>query len=1146
VIGGTLGGEGTLTAGSYVFTGGTVSVALSGPGTLTLAGNAVISGNNSNFSGPIAMVSGSVTLSGSNPLGSGEIALSGGSLLNLGTDGMTLANQVQLGTGGGGASVPSSQSATMSGGITNRSGTNTLIKAGAGTLSVSGKVGLGVSGGDAINSYIGLNVSNGVLRLAGSPKFIQNVAVNTDNSLLLDGVQVNTWGSTISGAGSVLVTNQVELRNLGGNSTFSNSVLVHPGSRLSSSNGFSNATTYTLFANGVNGSGGTLAIGGTNRLTGISSIGNIEVRSGGVLRLINGTISNTAVTNLGKLEFNNSSGILAVIGTNVVGGVTNYTTEVNGNFVGNGLISISGSKDIVLNGEVGGENALMVEGTSSGSFWLTRSNSFKGGILLSNGIGTTTVVVTNTNAGVITKITNTTTNIGTGSVHFNSPQALGAGRIANINGSAKGAVYYEATNGTCTVTNDVDTGSSPAGVVAFGVGAATNTLNLDSLVSGSGILKITGSASGELRVRNPLNSYTGGTEVGNGTIQITNGSVLGTGNINFGTVSNSILKIQGSTTLNQTISVTSNNYTAIIDNSDDVLIDGTIYSGNFTKSGSGRLTLNNPYYSGVTTVNSGTLDLGGKNLNGAGLVMVSGNLENGTLYIYGATGIQASGGVVAADLSGEGGLTFEPVTNSVLRLSGANSFSGLIKLGTTNNQTLQVTRAASLSPSADLSGSSSSANTPTLSLLAGGEYAMNRYSDGNMIFAGTGATTLTFASTEGNTIAGGNKTLTATNMNVVFQGPVDLAPNQTNKTITLAGNGNFTFRGPIVNSISGTNAGIVVTNSGYVSLEATNSYDGATVIQQGALIVATNGALPTNSAVTVSSGASLKFNKSSGGISVGALTAAGTLEQNLITITSSGAVDLTGSTLTVNGTPTLASYTLVSGAPLTGTPPTLSPSISGYELSVSGNNLLLQQIDTTKPVITLIGATSVNVAYGDSYTDLGATVTDNKDAERSINGTGSVDTSVPGTYTITFNATDAAGNVANTVTRTVVVGAAPVQSGYASYLSDNNLPTNTAFDAKVNGVAVGLKYAFGSASGMPQNNGVTAVPVMSVNQLTYTFDVKEDSALTVTYQTSTNLVDWTAAQSASPVAGASPTGFVKMQAQATGSGKLFVRINVTR
>ena len=761
--------------------------------------------------------------------------------------------------------------------------------------------------------------------MTGSPKFIQNAVVNMASSLLLDGVDLNTWGSTISGAGNVEITNQVVLKNLGGNTTFSNSVLVHPNSRLSSSNGFSNATTFTLFANGVNGPNGTLVIGGTNRLTGFSSIGNIGINSGAVLRVINGTISNTTVINQGKLDFNISSGITNLIGTNGTINGDVFTTMMNGNISGAGVISISASKDVVLNGEVSGSNALMVEGTSSGSFWLTRSNSFTGGIILSNGT--------------------TTSNVGTGSIHFNTPDALGTGMIVNASGTTRGALYYEATNQTCTVTNDVDTGNSPTGVVAFGVGSATNTLNLDSLVSGSGILKVTGSASGELRVRNPLNSYTGGTEVGNGTIHITDGAVLGTGIINFGTVSNSILKIQGPVTLSQPITMTTNSNTAIIDNSDDVLIPTFIYplsgsGGNFTKRGTGRLTLQYPFYSGVTKVEGGTLDLSGQTIYGEGLTMVSGSLENGTVHNLTSAGIKASGGTVAVDLAGQGGLTFDPITNSVVRLSGSNSFSGLIKFGTTNNQTLEVTRVESLSPNTDLSGSSSSANTPTLSLLAGGEYVMNRYSDGNMIFSGTGATRLTFTSTEVSTIGGGNKTLTATNMNVVFQGSVDLAPTQTNKYIALAGNGNFTFRGPIVNSISGTNAGIVVTNSGNVWLEATNSYDGSTDVRQGTLIIASTGALPTNSSVTVSNGATLRFDKVSGEISVGAMTLAGTLEQNLVTIISSGAVDLTGSILKVNETPTDLSYTLLTGTSLTGTP-TLSPAISGYELSVDSTSVKL-------------------------------------------------------------------------------------------------------------------------------------------------------------------------------------------------------------
>jgi hypothetical protein len=167
-------------------------------------------------------------------------------------------------------------------------------------------------------------------------------------------------------------------------------------------------------------------------------------------------------------------------------------------------------------------------------------------------------------------------------------------------------------------------------------------------------------------------------------------------------------------------------------------------------------------------------------------------------------------------------------------------------------------------------------------------------------------------------------------------------------------------------------------------------------------------------------------------------------------------------------------------------------------------------------------------------------VTDNKDATRSITGTGPVNTSVPGSYLITFNATDAAGNIATTVTRTVVVG-----SAYALYLSSNSLPTDTAFDAKVDGVTVGLRYAFDSANGMPQNNRVTAVPVMIGDQLTYTFDLKDDSALTATYQSSSDLVTWTAAQDVSPGTGVAAPGFLKKQVQVTGLGRLFIRIKVT-
>lgn len=77
--------------------------------------------------------------------------------------------------------------------------------------------------------------------------------------------------------------------------------------------------------------------------------------------------------------------------------------------------------------------------------------------------------------------------------------------------------------------------------------------------------------------------------------------------------------------------------------------------------------------------------------------------------------------------------------------------------------------------------------------------------------------------------------------------------------------------------------------------------------------------------------------------------------------------------------------------------------------------------DTQRPVITLIGANPLTIYKGSAFTDPGATVTDNADATRTIAGTGEVNTATVGNYTLNYNATDAAGNLALPVTRTVSV-----------------------------------------------------------------------------------------------------------------------------
>ncbi len=86
--------------------------------------------------------------------------------------------------------------------------------------------------------------------------------------------------------------------------------------------------------------------------------------------------------------------------------------------------------------------------------------------------------------------------------------------------------------------------------------------------------------------------------------------------------------------------------------------------------------------------------------------------------------------------------------------------------------------------------------------------------------------------------------------------------------------------------------------------------------------------------------------------------------------------------------------------------------------------------DTIAPVITLNGTSPVEVIRNTVYVDAGATAIDNVDGDitASIITTGlPINTSAVGTFTITYNVSDAAGNTATQVIRTINVAAeAPV------------------------------------------------------------------------------------------------------------------------
>ncbi len=100
--------------------------------------------------------------------------------------------------------------------------------------------------------------------------------------------------------------------------------------------------------------------------------------------------------------------------------------------------------------------------------------------------------------------------------------------------------------------------------------------------------------------------------------------------------------------------------------------------------------------------------------------------------------------------------------------------------------------------------------------------------------------------------------------------------------------------------------------------------------------------------------------------------------------------------------------------------------------------------DTTPPAITLSGANPVSVVWGTTYSDAGATAFDAGDnANVAVTTNNPVNTGVPGSYLVTYTATDSKSNTAST-NRTVNVAMA-------------NSGTNRGAD----GLTDVLRYAFG-------------------------------------------------------------------------------------
>ena len=190
--------------------------------------------------------------------------------------------------------------------------------------------------------------------------------------------------------------------------------------------------------------------------------------------------------------------------------------------------------------------------------------------------------------------------------------------------------------------------------------------------------------------------------------------------------------------------------------------------------------------------------------------------------------------------------------------------------------------------------------------------------------------------------------------------------------------------------------------------------------------------------------------------------------------------------------------------------------------------------DTTAPVITLVGSATVTLDWAAAYIDAGATATDNVDSSVTVNSSGSVNTSKPGVYVISYTASDAANNSATPVVRTVIVSAPATTPG-------------------ADGVSGLLRYAFG-ANG-PNSSVTKPTTVLTGGNLVLTAIVRVDDAkLAVVGEAVTDLGNYSSGAAITTVNGSSagvdqtgvPTGCQRQTFTVAQGGDLkkFLRLKV--
>ncbi|MDD3180149.1 MAG: autotransporter-associated beta strand repeat-containing protein [Opitutaceae bacterium] len=601
------------------------------------------------------------------------------------------------------------------------------------------------------------------------------------------------------------------------------------------------------------------------------------------------------------------------------------TYDLNG--TSDTLGTIAGAGSITL-----GSGTLTVSGDGSTTFSGTISGT--GGLTKSTGTGTLTLSGASTYSG--------TTNINAGAIRIENATALGS--------SAGGTVV--STGEALEVANNITVSGEALTITGTGVSTGGALRNVSGANEWAGSITLSGASR--------INSDAG-------TLTIS-GGISGTRNLTLG-------------------------------GEGDITVSGIIGTGarTVTKDGTGTLTLSGANtYTGVTTVSAGTLIAA--NASALGTTAHTDTISSGATFgIQGGITLDSSQTLSIAG-SGAAGRN-----GAIDNISGTNTIAGPITLagsatvGAATDSQLTLSEAIGLGANTlTLGGAtatggiiSSGAISGTGNILVAGgtntlSNAANTYSGTTTINAGIlkisadtnlgavpGSVTSanitlgggTLEATAGFTLAANRGiTLTeATNSNITAD---------TSQTLSyggiIAGSGNLTF-------------GTTSTGTGTVALSDASTYSGTSTIAAGTVRYDANNALPTATALTIASGATLNLNNYDA--QIGSLSGSGTVDlttasaNKTLTVGDaastafSGVIQDSGSgaalnlakqgtgTLTLSGTNSYSGTTSVAAGTLVAASNTALGTSAGATSVTSGATLALQgNITVTGEALTLNGS----------------------------------------------------------------------------------------------------------------------------------------------------------------------------------------------